>query len=228
MTSSSFNDFLPTMISVQGGIFLMGSETGRDSEKPVREVLIDNFELAQIPVNQALWIAVMGENPSKFKGHFRPVERVSWDMVQQFIAKLNKELGESFRLPSEAEWEYAARGGVHLSDFLYAGSNRLEEVGWFHGNSHGETKPLGLKLPNALGFYDMSGNVWEWCQDKWHNHYKHAPLSSQAWETGDSVARVVRGGTWFDDSQYCQISFRSLYHPTLTHFNMGCRLSRTP
>ncbi|MBK8965904.1 MAG: formylglycine-generating enzyme family protein, partial [Lewinellaceae bacterium] len=132
-------------------------------EQPVHDVTVSGFYLGKLPVTQMLWQAVMGDTPSRFPGGQRPVEQVSWDDAQKFVKKLQDQTRLPFRLPSEAEWEFAARGGVYNLNHNYAGSNRLKEVGWYNLNSHGETKLAGLKYPNELGLYDMSGNVWEWC-----------------------------------------------------------------
>ena len=149
------------MILVEGGTFMMGSEDSDalSSEKPVHEVSLDGFYIGRYPVTQSLWRAVMGNdnNPSYFKGNERPVEQVSWQDAQVFIQKLNGLADKPYRLPTEAEWEYAARGGKQSEGYKYAGSNKLKEVAWYRGNSHSETKVVGLKYPNELGIYDMPG-----------------------------------------------------------------------
>lgn len=206
------NGFSFDMIPIEGGTFIMGNddESTSSREKPVHSVKVPDFFIGKYPVTQALWQSLMGKNPSYFKGENRPVESVSWDDVQIFIEKLNDLTGKTYRLPSEAEWEYAARGGKQSSGLIYAGSNKLKEVGWYNANTHNETKPVGLKLPNELGLYDMSGNVWEWCADVWHDDYKGAPKDGSAWLTGgDQDSRVVRGGSWIDfDEIDCRVSDR--------------------
>jgi len=228
------------LVFVQGGAFLMGTlkddPDNYGDEHPVHKVTVPSFYLAKYPVTQALWRAVMGEDPPElaFKGSGnRPVERVSWDDAQAFIKILNERTGERYRLPSEAELEYAARGGIYKqgdasSMTKYAGSNKLKEVGWYDENSHDETKPVGLKFPNELGLYDMSGNVWEWCEDVWHKNYKGAPEDGSAWlKGGQENIRVVRGGSWDDNAVLCRVALRGRYYSDLRGSIIGFRLARS-
>ena len=224
---------------IKGGTFRMGNDEYL-TEKLIHQVTVKDFHIGKYPVTQALWEKVMGNNPSYFKGKNRPVEQVSWnDVTKEFLPKLNKitSLGGKFRLPTEAEWEYAAHGNVGTSDALsthtnaentkYAGSNNLEEVGWYDENSHDETKPVGLKNPNKFGLYDMSGNVWEWCEDKWHSNYENAPDDGTAWitDTPDkSLYRVRRGGSCFYLSDYCRSTYRGNDDPTSRDSDFGFRL----
>ena len=240
------------MLPVQGGAFRMGSKKG-DSvasswEKPDHEVTVCDFYLGQYPVTQDLWFEIMGENPSFFRGDRRPVDSVSWDDAKLFIQKLNARTEKSrrpedwaYRLPSEAEWEYAARGGIHTfaaslvgadggRGGAYSGGDKMKEVGWFEDNSHGETKPVGLKAPNALGLFDMSGNVWEWCEDDWHDNYKGAPKDGSAWvdrpERGS--IRVQRGGSWGNTARGCRSAYRDDWRPGLRAIDFGFRLALAP
>ena len=220
------------LVPITGGSFMMGDDDSRhDDEKPAHLVNVPDFYLGKYPVTQELWEVVMGENPSRFKRASRPVEQVTWEDTQDFIDRLNKLLGirsqsEGYRLPTEAEWEYAARGGKHSTGFAYSGSNRLNEVAWYNQNSHSETKPVGLKLPNELGLYDMSGNIWEWCADHWHDNYKGAPTDGRAWIGGNSTSRVVRGGSWYYDGYFCRVSIRNWYFPNGGNYIIGFRLAR--
>lgn len=194
------------MIQVTGGTFKMGSD-GFDSK--IHNVSLSSYYIGQYPVTQALWKAVMGgANPSDFKGDTLPVESVSWDDCQRFIKNLNSMTGCDFRLPTEAEWEFAARGGMKSKAFVYSGSNALKEVGWYHGNSGKKTHPVGAKLQNELGIYDMSGNVWEWCQD-WYDgsYYSNSPSRNPQGPVIGSI-RVLRGGGWYDTSGRCTASYR--------------------
>lgn len=197
------------MIYVEGGTFQMGSEDSDayGNEKPAHPVTLSNFHIGETPVTQALWKTVMGSNPSHFKGDNQPVEKVSWNDCQEFIQKLNRLTGKTFRLPTEAEWEYAARGGKHHSPHKYAGSNSINEVAWYDDFSGGKTHPVKTKKPNALGVYDMSGNVYEWCQD-WYNDYSG---SAQTDPKGPSKGsrRILRGGSWGYSAWRCRVSYRS-------------------
>ncbi|MCQ2251645.1 MAG: formylglycine-generating enzyme family protein [Bacteroidales bacterium] len=206
------------MVYVQHGTFTMGAtpEQGSDAyddEKPAHSVTLTNdYYVGKYEVTQKLWKAVMGNSPSYFKGDDLPVEQVSWNDVQEFLRKLNSITGKNFRLPTEAEWEYAARGGNKSRGYKYSGSNDINEVAWYTTNSHDKgTSKVGSFAPNELGIYDMSGNVWEWCQD-WYDNYSS---TSQSNPTGPSSGfrRVLRGGGWYDDAGLCRVSCRNGYTP---------------
>ncbi|MCB9267768.1 MAG: SUMF1/EgtB/PvdO family nonheme iron enzyme [Lewinellaceae bacterium] len=221
MPNQGFPEILPNghafeMIFVEGGAFMMGSDSGERvwREDPIHEVELDGFYIGKFSVTQALWKAVMGEdnNPSYFKGANRPVEQVSWEDTQAFFQKLNELSGRQYRLPTEAEWEYAARGGNQSEGYEYAGSNKLKEVAWYEGNSHGETNIVGLKYPNELGIYDMSGNVWEWCQDWFSEDYyeechKQGKVKNPR-GPGQGTGRVLRGGSWSFAPRGCRCTGR--------------------
>lgn len=215
------------MVYVSGGTFTMGatSEQGseaEDDEKPVHSVTLSSFYICKYEVTQALWQAVMGSNPSKWKGDDLPVETVNWDDCQTFIRKLNALTGKNFRLPTEAEWEFAARGGNNSRGYKYAGSNNIGDVAWYDDNSGSKTHVVGTKSPNELGIYDMSGNVWEWCQD-WYGSYSSA---SQTNPTGASSGscRVLRGGGWSYRARSCRSSFRLISTPDYRNYIRGLRL----
>jgi len=209
------------MKNVQGGSFTMGSPTseeGRDNDECPHAVTVGSFSMGKYEVTQAQWKAIMGNNPSKFAGcDDCPVEQVSWNEVQEFIKKLNGKTGKSYRLPTEAEWEYAAKGGTQGRGYKYSGGNTLSAVAWCGENSGSKTHAVGGKLPNELGLYDMSGNVWEWCQDT----YKPYPGC-----TGSAGSdRVNRGGSWFNDAQDCRAAFRINYSPDYRINYLGFRLA---
>ena len=212
-----------TMMPVEGGTFQMGSETGDSDEKPVHEVKLNGFSIGQTEVTQELWEAVMGTNPSYWKGLKLPVEKVSWDNCQTFITKLNSLTGQQFRLPTEAEWEYAARGGNQSKGYTYSGSNNLEDVAWYTSNSGSETHNVGTKSPNELGIYDMSGNVWEWCQD-WVDSYSSSSQTNPAGPSSGS-RRVIRGGSWRSSVGGCRVAYRSYCWPDSRYDDLGLRLA---
>ena len=215
------------MVKVEAGSFNMGAtpemENPYDSEKPVHRVtLTNNYYIGKYEVTQALWQAVMGSNPSYFKGDDLPVEKVSWDDCQDFISKLNAMTGKRFRLPSEAEWEYAARGGNKNHGYQYSGSNILGDVAWYYGNSGPKTHAVGTKQPNELGIYDMTGNVWEWCQD-WFGSYSSSPQTNPTGAASGSI-RVCRGGSWRDSARGSRSSCRFGLTPGYHDFSLGLRV----
>ena len=215
------------MVRVEAGTFTMGAtaemEDPNDNEKPTHRVTLTNdYYIGKYEVTQALWQTVMGNNPSMFKGDNLPVEQVSWDDCQEFISKLNRITGKMFRLPTEAEWEYAARGGNKSRDYQYSGSNNLFDVAWFWNISGNKTHAVGTKQANELGIYDMSGNVCEWCQD-WYGKYNS---SSQVNPTGanSGLDRVYRGGGWRNGARGCHSSCRDGYAPGYRYNVLGLRL----
>ena len=184
------------MVNLPGGTFSMGSpdnEAGHSNdESPQHRVTISGFAIGKYEVTQAQWKAVMGTNPSNFNGDDLPVESVSWNDAKEFCRMLSQMTSKAYRLPTEAEWEYAARAG---SPGPYAGE--LDAIAWYGKNSGGKTHPVGQKKPNAFGLFDMHGNAWEWCEDVWHDNYNGAPTDGSAWLSGgESGRRVVRGGSW--------------------------------
>ncbi len=218
------------MVYVQHGTFTMGAtpEQGSDAysdEKPAHSVTLTNdYYIGKYEVTQKLWKAVMGKKPSRFQGDDLPVEQVSWNDVQEFLRKLNSITGRNFRLPTEAEWEFAARGGTKSRGYKYSGSNNIDEVAWYTANSHDKgTTKVGSFAPNELGIYDMSGNVWEWCQD-WYGDYSS---TSQTNPTGapSGSNRVGRWGCWFGSAGSCRVSGRCGNHPDIRFFNIGFRLA---
>ena len=211
------------MVFVEGGTFLMGSNDGGYSEKPTHQVTLSDYYLGQTEVTQELWEAVMGNNPSDFKGAKNPVNKVSWNDCQDFTRKLNSLTGANFRLPTEAEWEFAARGGNKSRGYKYSGSDNLGSVAWYEDNSGNKAHPMGGKSPNELGLYDMSGNVWEWCADRFGSY----PSSSQINPTGPSSGsnRVRRGGSWFSITMFGSVTNRYSGTPSLSDNDLGLRLA---
>ena len=234
------------MVFVQGGTFTMGATAEQladawDWEVPTHPVTLNDFYIGKYAVTRAQWESVMGKKPvSRFealKSAVRnalqkgvaeteenlPIEAMNWMDVRSFINKLNAATGKRYRLPTEAEWEYAARGGNNSRGYKYSGSDNADEVAWFNGNSGGKAHPVGTKRSNELGIYDMSGNVCEWCQD-WYGEYDDSeqtnPLGPQS-----GLNRVVRGGTWSDEAGSSRVSYRFSYKPVLRYYGVGFRLA---
>jgi formylglycine-generating enzyme len=261
------------LLHIPGGSFWLGShkheKDADESEKPAHEIQLSDFYLGEYQVTQEYWQALMGDNPSRFKGERRPVEKVSWYDAAVFCNRLSLEVGlkpcylvankkelvqnnkifgqaengtwelpnkgsvildpstNGYRLPSEAEWEYAARGGTytHAARMTYAGSENLAQSGWYNENSQNETKEVGLLLPNALGLYDLSGNVWEWCGDWYSGYPKERKKDPQG--PAEGRGRVLRGGSCFDRSRHCRVAYRHDYEPDYRYDYVGFRLARS-
>ena len=213
------------MIYVEGGTFLMGSTNGYSDERPVHSVTLDSYYIAETEVTQAQWYAVMGSNPSSYTGDNRPVESVSWDDAMEFCKKLSELTGKKYTLPTEAQWEYAARGGNKSKGYTYSGSNNIEDVAWYWDNSSSH-HAVKTKQPNELGIYDMSGNVWEWCLD-WYGDYSS---SSQKNPTGpmSGSRRVLRGGGWNYRASYCRVADRYYFTPSYRGSGYGFRVVCAP
>lgn len=214
------------MVKVDGGTFTMGAtaemEEPFDWEKPTHQVTLSSYYIGETEVTQALWKAVMGSNPSHWQGDDLPVEQVSWNDCQDFIRKLNEITKRKFRLPTEAEWEFAARGGNKSRHTQYSGSSDIGEVAWYDGNSGRKTHPVKTKKANELGIYDMSGNVWEWCQD-WYGSYSSEAQTNPTGATSGTY-RVYRGGGWHNDARYCRSSSRARNAPDSRNNFLGFRL----
>ena len=228
---------------IQGGTMELGEGDNQHS------VTLPSFHMAKYQVTQVLYEAITKTNPSRYKDKNHPVTNVNWDESKEFIKQLNKITEKEFRLPSESEWEYAGRGGVNSQRYIYCGSDDLKQVGWYNDNSGGEIKLVGLLLPNELGLYDMSGNVFEWCEDDYYSNFKDAPKDGSAWvddsnrptrilrTIGDFFKdkpkdesikradyRVLRGGYYFDNSADCRPTYRNFDRPDYRNNAIGFRL----
>jgi len=222
------------MVSVTGGIFDLGATPEQGlyaafDEKPSIQVSVSSFYLAEAPVTQALWTEVMGDNPSHFKGDILPVERVSWEDCQEFIKRLNIQTGMKFRLPTEAEWEYAARGGQYSKHKKYAGANddAKSDYIWLKENSQSQSHEVKTKLANELGLFDMSGNISEWCSDWYFNSYANNGERVNPKGPASGVAKVYRGGSWDDKPMNCRVSKRFSMNPIFKNKLVGLRLAAT-
>lgn len=226
--AQTFRDCIgcPEMVVIPAGSFDMGSNDGEDEEKPVHRVTLSRaFAMGKTEVTQGQWRAIMGNNPSNYSvcGDECPVEQVSWVNAQDFIRRLNQKTGKQYRLPSEAEWEYACRAGRKQE---YCGSDSVGSVAWHESNSGNAIHPVAGKQANAFGLYDMSGNVWEWVEDGYHDNYNVAPADGSAWQ-GDGAKRVLRGGSWDDAPQIARAANRYWLDPAEGLEGLGFRLVRT-
>ncbi len=231
------------MIYVKGGTFRMGAteEQGDDAydyEKPVHSVTLSDYYIGKFEVTQELWEKVMGTTIQQQRdkankdwslcgvGSDYPMYYVNWHEAQEFCTKLSQLTGRKYALPTEAQWEYAARGGVKSRGYKYSGSNTIGNVAWYSDNSSSSTHPVATKQPNELGLYDMSGNVWEWCSD-WKDYYSS---ESQSNPTGPSTGsyRVLRGGSWCHDARLCRVSYRNINFPSRRHGSYGFRVVLLP
>lgn len=217
------------MIKVTGGTFQMGSTNGEEREQPVHSVTLSDYYIGETEVTQELWLAVMDEAPDGCgywmygSGADRPAYYVTWYQSQEFIKKLNEMTGRTFRLPTEAEWEFAARGGNQSKGYNFSGSNNIDDVAWYILNSNLTTPPVAKKTPNELGLYDMSGNLWEWCSD-WYTPYSN---EAQTNPTGADRgrARILRGGFWDSGETYCRVAYRRATDPRNQDPGIGFRLA---
>ena len=243
MTSGS--DIPEGMVFVEGGTFQMGSDNGKSDEKPMHEVTVGSFMIGKYEVTQELWRSVMKSSPSNFRGNTRPVERVSWYDAVEFCNKLSEKEGlqkaysgnessiscdfnaNGYRLPTEAEWEYAARGGRKDRGFKYSGNDDIDEVAWYTSNSGGQTNEVGKKQPNELGIYDMTGNVWEWCWDWASDRYYSSGGQTNPIGPNSGSSRVLRGGSWGDFAEHCRTATREYGGPASCYSYNGFRLVRT-
>jgi formylglycine-generating enzyme required for sulfatase activity len=217
----------PPMVVIPAGNFEMGSNSGGSDEQPVHRVMIGKaFAIGQSEVTQGQWRAIMGNNPSRFAacGDTCPVEHVSWSDAQEYVRRLSQKAGQTYRLPSEAEWEYACRaGGTHA----YCGSDNVDSVGWHARNSGATTHAVAGKQANAWGLYDMSGNVWEWTQDCWNGSYSGAQGDGSAWSSGDCSGRVLRGGSGGSALYVLRPANRRWFTSDIRLDYFGFRLART-
>lgn len=221
-------EFESNMILVQGGSFNMGRNDGEYDQKPVHSVTLDNFYISKYEFTQANWRTLNGKDPSNFSGCDNcPVDQVSYNDAAAFCQKLSKMTGKLYRLPTEAEWEYAARGGSKGKGYKYSGDNNLDVVGWYITNSDSRTHSVGQKQPNELGLYDMTGNVWEWCSD-WYNenYYVNSPNNNPSGPSSGAF-RVVRGGSWADYSEFSHVTARPDFSPAVRNSAIGFRLVRS-
>lgn len=218
----------PEMVFVQGGKFKMGNNCGQENEKPEHDVIVSDFYIGKYEVTQAQWKSIMGDTPSFAKGDNLPVEKVSWNDCQKFIKRLNDKTKKKYRLLTEAEWEYAAHGGNKSRGYKFSGSDSLDLVAWFVGNSGNETSVVGMKKPNELGIHDMNGNVSEWCKDIYGDKYylESSVVNPSGMQDGSN--RVCRGGNYLSSSEDCRLSIRVNQLIGFRALHYGLRLAMTP
>jgi formylglycine-generating enzyme required for sulfatase activity len=230
---TSFIENLPDgitleMVSLPAGKFTMGSAES-NYEKPPHQVKVNSFAIGKYPITQAQYQAVMGTNPSRFKNNPQnPVESVGWDDAQAFCQKLSQITGKTYRLPTEAEWEYACRAGTTTRYYFGDNDNQLGDYAWGRENSNNKTHPVGQKKPNGWGLHDMSGNVWEWCEDDWHDSYAGAPDDGTAWIDNDNRSqsrKCLRGGSWLINPNRCRSAIRPGLLPVDRYSSGGFRVA---
>jgi len=220
------NEIASNMLLVTGGSFKMGNAKGAPSENPVHTVRLKNFYISKFEVTQDQWETVMGNDPGYFKNCPPcPVENISWDDAIRFVKRLNELTGKHYRLPTEAEWEYAAKGGNETAHRQYSGSNILNDVAWYNGNSGRKTHPIGTKMPNELGIYDMTGNVWEWCNDWYGETYYASSPADNPQGPAKGELHVLRGGSWFDFDLECRTTYRFRPLKDYRKYIIGFRLA---
>lgn len=215
------------MILVEGGTFMMGCTSTESfdcerDEKPAFSATLTDYYIGEFEVTQELWEAVMGKNPSEFKMKNHPVENVTWTDCNKFVKKLSRLTGKHFDLPTESQWEFAARGGIKSEGFRYCGSNNIGEVSWFEGNSNKQAHVVGTLKPNELGIYDMGGNVQEWCRDFYDSYTDTPKTNPKGPEKG--FHRVYRGGAWYFNAWYCRPAYRRLNSPKYKFSYLGLRV----
>ena len=218
----------PEIVLVAGGSFEMGSNGDEENNKLEHGVTLNSYYIGKYEVTQKQWRDLMGSDPAKlsFSGcDDCPVERVNWEEVQNYLKKLNLKTGKNYRLPTEAEWEFAARGGNALKNYKYSGSDDISDVAWYTDNSNGKTHPVGKRQANELGIYDMTGNVWEWCND-WYdeNYYERSPAQNPP-GAASGTYRVSRGGGWGATLAHCRVDFRYKFKPSLHNNRIGFRVA---
>ena len=218
----------PQMILVKGGTYMMGSNNANPNEKPAHKVIVNDFYIGIYEVTQAQWRAVMHNNPAAFVNEDGPEENISWDEVQEYINNLNKLTGKKYRLPTEAEWEYAAKGGSKSIGYLYSGSDDIKRIAWIKDNSSDMPHPVGQKQANELGIYDMSGNVWEWCADWYDDVFYRRLYSRRPNPIGPKTGtfKIVRGGSWYSNEYCSRPTYRDGFIPGGKSTNIGFRLAR--
>jgi formylglycine-generating enzyme required for sulfatase activity len=216
------------MIWVEGGSFIMGCTNEQqkecnDNEKPTRQVTLSGFYIGKYEITQAQWLSLMDSNPSYFPGDSLPVDAINFVDIEEFLQKLNASSGKNYRLPTEAEWEYAARGGHKSKATKFSGAYNVNEVAWYESNSGKRPHPVGTKAPNELGLHDMSGNVYEWCQDWYDDDYTNASKNNPT-GPADGTTRVMRGGNWEENAHFDRVSYRADNNPNDRFNSVGFRV----